>query len=49
MPTNDLVPQRPAVYRVYLIRGEQVVLDADVARGFGVETKRVNAAVARNG
>lgn len=48
MPNNDLVPQSSARYRVYLIRGEQVVLDADVARGFGVATSRVNEAVTRN-
>ena len=35
-------------YKVFLIRSQPVVLDVDVARGFGIETKRVNEAVARN-
>ena len=41
-------PLTAAAVPVFVIRGEQVVLDADVASGFGVETKRVNEAVARN-
>lgn len=30
------------------VRGERVILDADVARLYGVETKRVNEAVRNN-
>ncbi len=48
MAGQSLVPVPGKGYQVYLIRGEQVVLDAAVAIGFGVETKRVNEAVARN-
>jgi len=48
MNGTALIPAEPAHYEVYMIRGEQVVLDAAVAAGFGVETKRVNEAVARN-
>lgn len=33
---------------IYEIRGERVVLDQDVARLFGVETKRLNEQVTRN-
>ena len=48
MHEGEVVGAKPAHYEVYLIRGQQVVLDAAVARGFGVDTKRVNEAVARN-
>ncbi len=33
---------------IITIRGQQVILDADVARLYGVETKRVNEAVKNN-
>lgn len=48
MSGDDLTTSNQPAYPVYLIRGEQVVLDAAVAHGFGVETKRVNEAVSRN-
>ncbi len=48
MGDHDVVPDAPRLYQVYLIRGRQVVLDAAVASGFGVQTKRVNEAVSRN-
>jgi len=34
--------------KVYLIRGEKVMLDADLAEIYGVETKRLNEQVKRN-
>jgi len=43
-----LASARPNRYPVYLIRGRQVVPDFAVAQGFGVETKRINEAAARN-
>jgi hypothetical protein len=48
MSGHDLAPLETPHCRVYLIRGEQVVLDADVAKGFGTQTFRVNEAVSRN-
>lgn len=48
MSDRNLVSITPPHYKVYLIREQQVVLDASVAQGFGVETKRVNEAVSRN-
>ena len=33
---------------VFELRGQQVILDADVASLYGVETKRVNEAVKNN-
>ena len=34
--------------RIYLIRGERVMLDSDLAELYGVETKRLNEQVRRN-
>lgn len=42
--TLPLLPQ----LRIYELRGERVVLDHDVARIFGVDTKRLNEQVTRN-
>lgn len=34
--------------RIYIVRGQQVMLDRDLAELYGVETKRLNEAVRRN-
>jgi ORF6N domain len=34
--------------RVYLIRGQKVILDSELAELYGVETKALNKAVKRN-
>ncbi|MBO4547328.1 MAG: ORF6N domain-containing protein, partial [Treponema sp.] len=34
--------------RIFSIRGENVILDADVAELYGVETRRINEAVKNN-
>ncbi|MFC1679835.1 ORF6N domain-containing protein, partial [Elusimicrobiota bacterium] len=34
--------------RIYLVRGNKVMLDRDLAALYGVETKNLNKAVARN-
>ncbi|MGH2492165.1 MAG: ORF6N domain-containing protein [Candidatus Limnocylindria bacterium] len=34
--------------RIHLVRGARVILDADLARLYGVRTKRLNEAVSRN-
>lgn len=34
--------------KIIVIRNQQVIIDSDVARLYGVETKRINEAVARN-
>jgi hypothetical protein len=46
-PTLDL--DDISAPRIFEIRGEKVVLDRDVARLFGVETKVFNQQVKRNG
>ena len=35
--------------RIYLIRGEKVLIDVDLAELYGVPTKRLNERVRRNG
>lgn len=38
----------PVESLIHVIRGQKVMLDSDLARLYGVETKRLNEAVARN-
>jgi hypothetical protein len=35
--------------RILILRGQRVILDADLAALYGVETRRLNQAVRRNG
>ena len=46
MPTKSVVARIEA--RIHVIRGERVMLDADLAALYGVETKSLNLAVRRN-
>lgn len=43
-----LIPTDKIHSRIYLIRGEKVLLDSDLAELYGVETKALNRAVQRN-
>src|SRR5262249_8137581 len=43
-----LVPLERVERKILLIRGEKVLLDADLAQLYGVSTKRLNEAVKRN-
>jgi hypothetical protein len=45
VPEEPLLPALPTLVQA---RGATVMLDAEVARHFGIETKRLNEAVARN-
>jgi hypothetical protein len=46
---NDLAAtQTPPPFATVTVRGERVVLDHDLARLFGVQTKRLNEQVRRN-
>jgi len=47
MPTN-LIAVESVAQRILLIRGQKVMLDADLAELFGVPTKRFNEQVKRN-
>ena len=42
------LPARRVLPRIFLIRGERVILDADLARIYGVTTARLNQQVKRN-
>lgn len=44
-PLVEPLNWRPTVYRV---RGEEVILDSDLARALGLETKRLNERIRRN-
>ncbi|MBI4370290.1 MAG: ORF6N domain-containing protein [Elusimicrobia bacterium] len=48
MVTRSLVPARDIERQIFLIRGHKVMLDADLARIYGVSTKRLNQQVHRN-
>ena len=46
--TRSLAPTRPVENLIRLIRGQKVLLDADLAALYGVPTKVFNQAVQRN-
>jgi len=48
MDVDDVVKYEQVKDRIIVLRGEPVLLDADVAQLYGVETKRVNEAVKNN-
>ncbi len=49
MKTKTLaIPQQPVEYFIRVIRGQRIILDADLARIYRVSTKRLNQAVKRN-
>ncbi len=43
-----LIPERLIERKIYLIRGQKVILDRDPAEMYGVETRVLNQAVRRN-
>ena len=43
-----LIPDERIINRIYLIRGQKVMIDKDLAELYGVETKRLKEAVRRN-
>lgn len=48
MANATLLPVNRIETVIFLVRGERVILDADIAALYGVEVKRVNEAVKRN-
>jgi hypothetical protein len=46
--TPDLLPADTIQQRILLVRGKRVLLDADLARFYGVETRELNRSVSRN-
>lgn len=45
---DAIVPMEVVKSRIYLIRGQKVLLDRDLAEMYGVETRVLNQAVRRN-
>jgi hypothetical protein len=45
---QSVIPVERIVSRIYLIRGEKVILDSDLAELYGVTTGNLNLAVRRN-
>ncbi len=45
---NELIPEERIENKIYLIRGQKVMIDRDLAELYGVETKVLNQAVNRN-
>ncbi|MFH1352145.1 MAG: ORF6N domain-containing protein [bacterium] len=45
---SDLVPVEVIANKIFLIRGQKVMLDKDLAELYGVPTKRLNEQVKRN-
>ena len=43
-----LVLEQKTLNRIYVVRGEKVMLDRDLAELYGVETKRLKETVKRN-
>ncbi len=48
MGNNDIVPLEAILYKVYSLRGINVMLDRDLADLYGVPVKRLNEQVKRN-
>ena len=44
-----MIPEEVIVNKIFLVRGYKVMLDNDIANLYGVETKRLNEQVKRNG
>ena len=45
---KDLIPTERIEQAIFLIRGQKIILDGDLARIYGVPTKRLNEQVKRN-
>lgn len=45
---NELIPIEIIESKIFIIRGQKVMLDRDLAQLYGVETKRLNETVKRN-
>lgn len=45
---NELVPKEVIEQKIFLIRGQKVMLDKDLAKLYGIKTRNLNKAVTRN-
>jgi hypothetical protein len=49
MAERGLIPMERIERMIFVLRGQRIMLDADLAAMYGVETKALNRAVKRNG
>jgi len=47
-PSPKLLPAELIQRRIFIVRGKRVLLDSDLARFYGIATRELNKAVARN-
>lgn len=47
MQNSFIIPNEVVLNKIYVFRGQKVMLDSDLAALYGVETKRVNEQVRR--
>ena len=45
---TQIVPDEVVMSKIYLLRGQKVMLDRDLSELYGVETKRLKESVRRN-
>ena len=45
---KELIPEEVVEHKIFLIRGQRVMLDSDLAKLYGIGTKVLNQAVKRN-
>jgi hypothetical protein len=45
---NEIIPVERIAQKIYVIRGQRVILDSDMAKLYGVNVKRLNEQVKRN-
>ena len=48
MRKDTTIPEEVIIGKIYELRGQKVMLDRDLAKLYGVETKRLKEAVRRN-
>lgn len=48
IPLQDLVIEQKILNRIFVIRGEKIMLDRDLAELYGIETRALKQAVKRN-
>lgn len=45
---QSIIPMESIAHAILVLRGQKVILDADLARLYGVTTKRLNEQIRRN-
>jgi len=45
---NELIPEERIESKIFLIRGQKVMIDSDLAQLYGIKTKNLNKAISRN-